>query len=123
MQTVAKTLHFANENVDLPPGQRTTLTRVFTQSTRATILALTSHMHTRGERFEIRVRRANGSEPSVYVHTDWEHPALTTFPTPLVLEPGDALVSVVTWNNTTPNTVRFGLTSTDEMDIIFGYWC
>ena len=122
VQTVAKTLNFANENITLPPGVRTTLTRAFTVSARTTILALTSHMHSLGERFEIRVRRQGGAEESVYMNTDWEHPAFSNFPTPLVLQPGDALVSVVTWNNTTSRTVTFGLASTDEMDIIFGYW-
>jgi len=122
VQTVAKTLNFANENIPLPPGQRTTHTRAFVVNARTTILALTSHMHALGERFEILVRRASGAEQSVYVNTDWEHPAFTNFPTPLVLQPGDALVSVVTWNNTTNRTIRFGLASTDEMDIIFGYW-
>jgi len=78
-------------------------------------------MHALGERFEIRLRRANGTESSVYLNTDWEHPAFINFPTPLVLEAGDALVSVVTWNNTTDRTVTFGLASSDEMDIIFGY--
>jgi hypothetical protein len=88
---------------------------------RTTVLGLTSHMHALGERYEIRVRRANGSETSVYMNTDWEHPAFVTFDTPLVLQVGDALVSVVTWNNVTDRTVSFGLLSTDEMNIIFGY--
>ncbi len=122
VQTVARTLNYANENITLPPNQRTTLTRAFTVNVRTTVLALTSHMHSLGEKFEVRVRRANASEQSVYTNTDWEHPAFTNFATPLVLEPGDALVSVVTWNNVTSSTVRFGLSSTDEMDIIFGYW-
>jgi len=43
------------------------------------------------------------------------------YATPLILEPGDALVSVVTWNNVTDKTVGFGLLSSDEMNIIFGY--
>jgi hypothetical protein len=121
VQTVARTLNYANQDISLPPGRRTTLTRAFTMPTRTTILGLTSHMHALGERFEIRVRRASGSETTVYVNTDWEHPEFTNFATPLVLEAGDALVSVVTWNNTTTRTVTFGLASTDEMDIIFGY--
>ena len=37
------------------------------------------------------------------------------------LQPGDALVSVVTWNNVTNRTIGFGLLSSDEMNIIFGY--
>jgi hypothetical protein len=78
-------------------------------------------MHALGERFEIRVLRTNGTESSVYVNTDWEHPAFLNLPTPLVLEAGDALVSVVTYHNTTDRPVGFGLLSTDEMNIIFGY--
>jgi len=121
VQTVARTLNYANQDIALPPRQRTTHTKVFTMPTRTTILGLTSHMHALGERFEIRVRRVNGAETTVYVNTDWEHPDFTNFATPLVLEAGDALVSVVTWNNITDRTVSFGLASTDEMDIIFGY--
>lgn len=119
--TVARTLNYANQDISLPPGKRTTLSKLFTMPTRTTILGLTSHMHALGERFEIKVRRVGGAEETVYVNTDWEHPGFVTFPTPLVLEPGDALVSVVTWNNTTARTISFGLASTDEMDIIFGY--
>jgi hypothetical protein len=118
---VARTLNLANTSFALPPRQRTTVRTVFPMSVRTTVLGLTSHMHALGERYEIRVRRGNGSEQSVYVNTDWEHPTFLTLDTPLVLEAGDALVSVVTWNNVTERTVGFGLLSTDEMNIIFGY--
>ncbi|WP_411281528.1 hypothetical protein [Gemmatimonas sp.] len=121
IQTVARTLNYANQDIPLPPGRRTTHTKVFSMPTRTTILGLTSHMHALGEKFEIRMRRANGTESVVYVNTDWEHPGFVNFATPLVLEAGDALVSVVTWNNTTTRTVSFGLASSDEMNIIFGY--
>lgn len=121
VQRVARTLNLANTSFSLPPRQRTTIRTVFPMSARTTVLSLTSHMHALGERYEIRVRRANGTETSVYMNTDWEHPLQTTFETPLVLEPGDALVSIVTWNNVTDRPVSFGLLSTDEMNIIFGY--
>ncbi len=121
VQTVARTLNYANQSIQLPPGVRTTLTKFFPVSVRTTVLGVTSHMHALGEKFEIRVRRANGSETTVYTNTDWEHPGFVNFTTPIVLEPGDGLVSVVTWNNTTSRTVTFGLASTNEMDIIFGY--
>jgi len=122
VQTVAQTLNFANEDLNLPPKQRTTVRRAFTVSRRTTILSLTSHMHSMGERFEVRVRRASGVETVVYTNTDWEHPVFQHYDTPIVLEAGDALVSNVTYNNVTANTIRFGLSSSDEMDIIFGYW-
>ncbi len=118
---VARTLNLANTSFSLPAKQRSTVRTVFTMAARTTVLALTSHMHSLGERSEIRVRRANGTETTVYENLDWEHPAFTTFETPLVLEAGDALVSVVTWNNVTDKTVAFGLSANDEMNIIFGY--
>jgi hypothetical protein len=118
---VARTLNLANTSFSLPAKQRSTVRTVFTMAARTTVLALTSHMHSLGERYEIRVRRANGTETMVYENLDWEHPAFTTFETPLVLEVGDALVSVVTWNNVTDKTVAFGLSANDEMNIIFGY--
>jgi hypothetical protein len=118
---VARTLNLGNTNFTLPPRQRTTVRTAFTTNVRTTVLALTSHMHSLGEKFEIRVRRANGTETSVYTNLDWEHPEFLSFDTPLVLEPGDALVSVVTWNNVTDKTVTFGLSANDEMNIIFGY--
>jgi hypothetical protein len=121
VQTVARTLNLANTSFTLPARQRTTIRTTFPVTARTTIIGLTSHMHALGERFEIRLRRTNGSETSVYVNTDWEHPAFTNFPTLLVLEPGEALVSVVTYNNQTDRAVGFGLLSTDEMNIIFGY--
>lgn len=119
--TVARSLNLANTSFSLPPRQRTTIRTVFPVSARTTVLGLTSHMHSMGERFEIHVRRASGAETTVYTNTDWEHPGFINFSTPIVLEVGDALVSVVTWNNVTERTLGFGLLSTDEMNIIFGY--
>lgn len=121
VQTVARTLNLANTSFSLPPKQRTTIRTVFPMSVRTTVLGLTSHMHSMGERYEIRLRRADATETTVYVNTDWEHPAFTNFDTPIVLQPGDALVSVVTFNNVTDRTIGFGLLSSDEMNIIFGY--
>lgn len=122
VQTVAQTLNFANEDLTLPPNQRTTVRRAFTVNRKTTILALTSHMHSMGEKFEVRVRRVNGTEVVVYTNTDWEHPSFTNYDVPIVLESGDALVSNVTYNNVSSSIIRFGLSSKDEMDIIFGYW-
>jgi hypothetical protein len=121
VQFEARTLNYANTSFVLPAKQRTTIRTEFRMSTRTSILGLTSHTHALGERFEIRLRRANGTESSLYVNTDWEHPSFTNFATPLVLEVGDTLLSVVTYNNVTDRAVGFGLLSTDEMNIIFGY--
>ncbi len=121
VQQVARTLNYANTTFMLPARQRTTIRTEYRMNARTTLLALTSHMHSLGERFEIRWRRGGSAESTVYVNTDWEHPAFTNFATPIVLEAGDLLISVVTYNNVTDRPIGFGLLSTDEMNIIFGY--
>jgi hypothetical protein len=118
---VARTLNWGNQSIILPAGQRTTLERTFTVTDSTTIITLTSHTHRLGERFVIRVVGGARDGEMVYESTDWEHPAFLLLPQPVRLGPGQGLKSIVTYNNTTAATVRFGLQSTDEMGIIFGY--
>jgi len=119
VQQVASTMNLANFNLQLPAMQRTTVTKTFPFSTPTRILVLTSHMHKLGERFQIRVAARDGE--LVYDNDDWEHPRVVTFDSPIILRPGEGLTSIITYNNTTSHTVSFGLTSEDEMGIIFGY--
>ncbi len=116
------TLNLANLNINLPAGQRTTVTKDFTFGAQTTIIALTSHMHARGEKFQIRIVGGPRDGELVYENLDWEHPQMKTYTTPIVLAAGQGLRSIVTYNNTTSRTITFGLMSEDEMDIIFGYY-
>jgi hypothetical protein len=83
---------------------------------------LTSHMHMLGTRFQIKIVGGARDGEMVYESNDWEHPQTITFAQPIVLQPGQGLKSVITWNNTTNHVASFGLQSTDEMGIIFGYY-
>ena len=116
------TLNLQNTGLVLPAGQVTTATKDFTFSATTTITALTSHMHARGTKFQIRIVGGTRDGELVYENTDWEHPQIQTYATPIVLQKGQGLRSVVTYNNTTSRNIFFGLTSDDEMDIIFGYY-
>ena len=116
------TLDLANTDISLPPGQRTIIKKDFLFKKRTHIVALTSHTHERGEKFIIRIKGGTRNGEIVYTSTDWHHPEVTRFDTPLVLNAGEGLTSEVTYNNTTNRTINFGLTSEDEMDIIFGYY-
>jgi len=44
------------------------------------------------------------------------------FSTPIVLQAGEGLRSEILYRGDANKVVKFGLTSDDEMDIIFGYW-
>ena len=119
---VAHTLNMANTSISLPAGKETTLEKTFLVSQTTTVIMLTSHMHQLGTRFQIKIVGGPRDGEMVYESLDWEHPPQISFPTPIVLEKGQGLKSVITWNNTTSRTVTFGLQSTDEMGIIFGYY-
>jgi hypothetical protein len=119
---VAHTLNMANTGIVLPAGKETTLEKTFTVSQQTTIFMLTSHMHMLGKRFQIKIVGGPRDGELVYQNTDWEHPQNLTLAKPIVLEAGQGLKSIITWNNNTTHTVVFGLQSTDEMGIIFGYY-
>ena len=122
VQHVAAALNWGNQSFQLPPKQRTTTTKSFTVDARTTVFALTSHMHKRGEKFVIRIKGGARDGEVVYTNTDWEHPAFLNLTTPIVLDPGQGLTSEITYNNETDRVISFGLTSEDEMGIIFGYY-
>ena len=119
---VLSTLNLQNTGLVLPAGQVTVAQKDFTFNAQTTVTGLTSHMHARGTKFQIYVLRGSATPELVYENTDWEHPQLVNYARPIVLDPGDRLRSVVTYNNTTGRQLTFGLTSEDEMDIIFGYF-
>ncbi len=122
VRQVVQTLDLGNTNIPLPAGQRTTHSKTFTFSSPTRVLMLTSHMHKLGERFIIKIKGGARDGEVVYENTDWEHPKITTFSPVLTLQAGEGLTSVITYNNTTKRNVNFGLTSEDEMGIIFGYY-
>lgn len=118
----AKSINFANYNFSIPANQRKTITTNFTFPGAVTVIMLTSHFHKMGESFVIKILGGPRNGETVYTNTDWQHPLVTNFTTPIQLNAGEGLTSVVTYNNTSNKTVNFGLTSEDEMNIIFGYY-
>ena len=119
---VVQTLDLSNTNLNLPANTRVTMTKSFTFDKARKVLTLTSHMHQLGEKFVIKIKGGTRDGEIVYSSTDWEHPDIITFDTPIDLQKGQGLTSEITYNNTTSKAVSFGLTSTDEMGIIFGYY-
>ena len=119
---IAKAINWGNRDIELPPQKRTTLSKTFTTAKRIKVFALTSHTHQLGEKFQILISGGARNGELVYESTDWHHPENIQFDPPIVLEPGQGLTSVITYNNTTNTTVNFGLLSVNEMGIIFGYY-
>ncbi len=122
VKNVVKTIDFNNTNFSLPANTKTTITKDFTFSKNVKIVMLTSHTHKYGEKYVIKIFGGARNGEVIYENADWEHPATINFITPISLNKGEGLTSVVTYNNTSSQKISFGLTSDDEMDIIFGYY-
>ena len=118
----AQSINFANYNFSIPANSRKTITTNYTFNKAVTVITLTSHFHKLGEKFQIKILGGTRNGEVVYENTDWEHPIVINLATPILLKAGEGLTSVVTYNNTTNKLVNFGLTSEDEMNIIFGYY-
>ncbi len=104
------------------PNTTKVITQKFTYDAPVRVHQLTSHTHARGMRYEIHINGGKRDNELVYVSEDWEHPAIINFPTPIDLKAGEGLTSVVTYKNTTNRTIKDGVTSSDEMNIIYGYY-
>ena len=119
---VVKTIDFNNINLTIPANAKTIISKDFSFSTNVKIVSLTSHTHKFGEKYVIKIKGGTRNGEVVYENLDWEHPAVINFKTPISLKKGEGLTSVVTYNNTSNQKLAFGLTSDDEMNIIFGYY-
>lgn len=119
---VAKALNLANTDIRLPANQRTTLTKTFLFDKEVSVISITSHTHQLAEKFVVKIKGGSRNGEIVYTNNDWHHPDFTTHTPPIIIHPGEGLTSEITYNNTKSRTVTFGLTSEDEMGIIFGYY-
>lgn len=122
VKNVVQTLNLSNTNLAIPAGKTVTLTKSFTFDKPRRVLTLTSHMHQLGVKFVIKIKGGTRDGEIVYTSTDWQHPDIVTYTTPIDLKKGEGLTSEITYTNTTTKDVSFGLTSEDEMGIIFGYY-
>jgi hypothetical protein len=119
---VVQMLDLQNQQLELPAKTRKTFTKSWTFDKVSHVVMLTSHNHRMGEKFLIKIKGGLRDGEVIYESTDWEHPVIKNFTPALELKKGEGLTSEITYNNTTDKAIRFGLTSEDEMGIIFGYY-
>jgi hypothetical protein len=122
VQHEAQPIFWDNTNFSLLALKKTLVTKSFTAQQPMKIFMLTSHTHQLGEQFDIKIKGGSRNGELIYTSTTWHHPLIKTFATPVELKAGEGLTMEITYNNTTNKTVSFGLTSQDEMGIIYGYY-
>jgi hypothetical protein len=121
VEHVADILFLNHDNFSLPPQQVTTLRRTFLFSERTHIFQLFSHAHEHMREFRVKVVGGPRDGELVYIARDWAHPPILQLDPPLTLGSGHGLLLEATYDNWTDRTLHFGLLSTDEMMILFGY--
>lgn len=118
----AKILNIGNQDITLPPLKTTTIEMVRSVNQPMNIFKMFSHAHQLLTEFKIIVVGGPRNGEVVYQTTDWQHPPILTLNPPLTLQAGHGLKLVATYRNHKNITVKFGLTSEDEMMILFGYY-
>jgi hypothetical protein len=114
-------VEYYEADFSLPPNQKTTINTDFIMKKETVIPLVISHYHKRGEKFEVRIKGGARDGELVYTSTDYEAPLVKTYSPALVLKAGEGFTTNVTYNNTTNRTIKFGVTSEDEMNIFIAF--
>ena len=119
---IAEVLSLNHLTLSLPPNKVTTLDTTFTFIEDASVFQLMSHAHE--HMLEFRVEKVGGELDGelVYIAYDWDHPPILELDPPIHVRAGEGLKLIVTYDNWTDETLRFGFLSEDEMMILFGYY-
>jgi hypothetical protein len=84
------------------------------------IFAFTPHMHKLGIHMKSTIQRSGGMLENIFDKPfDFNSQITYVQPTPIVLMPGDSITSTCTFDNTTPASVPFGPSTTQEMCYMF----
>ena len=134
VEHVAEILMLNNQSLNIPPNQVSTVERTYNFNQirsvhnlgnnidEIKIFQLFTHAHEHMIRFDIEVVNTDNTSELIYTALDWEHPPILQLNEPLVITQGMGIKLICTFNNWTNDYLNFGLLSTDEMMILFGYF-
>ncbi len=125
----AEILTLLNQNLTIPAGEETTIEDTFSfrsafgdNRSEAHVFQLFSHAHKTMTKFEALVDDGPNDGELLYVAWDWEHPPILPIDPPLRFRSDQGIKIKTTYNNESNSTIRWGFKSTDEMQILFGYY-
>lgn len=116
-------LTVADNTLELPPAQKSSLSIDCTIPAGAEILVMGGHMHERGTRFETLMGKDEASLVSQYLADPWlteyrdAPPVSLYFKNPLVVSEPTLMRTMCDWNNESPEAIIFP----EEMCSTFGY--
>ena len=122
VQTQVNAFFFYHTNFNLPPTQKTEVA-ARCSFPETNIIAMVSHMHSRGKRFTTH-RYQGGLGEQVYEETSWEDPTVRTWPSqaPLRLDAGESLEYRCFFGNPTQAAIGEGDGADEEMCMLVGLY-
>ncbi|MDW3646365.1 MAG: hypothetical protein R8P61_04870 [Bacteroidia bacterium] len=108
-----------DEHLFLPAQEATTIVDEKTFGRDTQIRQMFAHMHKRGYKFEVFKKGGDRDGDLLYVSFDYQHPPYQFFDPPLEIKRGESLITKVYYNNETDRDISYGVTSEDEMGILF----
>lgn len=120
----AEIMWLRNDLIVIPPNTEQTFDGVYDITEPTHILQMWSHGHEALLEFWIEISQKDNPNQFelVYYSDDWEHPPVLNFDPPLTLERGQKIKFTARYFNFTNKLKHFGVLSTDEMMMVFGYW-
>jgi Copper type II ascorbate-dependent monooxygenase, C-terminal domain len=122
-------LFIGDPDVELPPGQESTLGPLFfpmpPELSDVNVFALTGHEHRWGTNVQVEYVAKDG-EPGmpIYDYPDWSwaEPPVAQYKPALTMTRGSGFNFTCKWNNRSSETVRFGESASDEMCFFWAYY-
>ncbi|HAA14872.1 MAG TPA: hypothetical protein DCE41_25555 [Cytophagales bacterium] len=108
-----------SDELYLPPGETTDVEYVEMFDETVEIRMMLSHMHKRGIQFDVYYVGGERDGELIYSAFDYQHPPTQFFEPLLSIPAGEGLRTVVRYFNETNRAISFGVTSEDEMGILF----
>ena len=71
--------------------------------------------------FVVEIDGGSRNGEIIYQNDDWSHPPILNYDPAIKLNAGEGLKMIATYNNPHSYPVIYGLKSTDEMMMIFGW--
>ena len=122
VQHHARSFQLGTFDIDVPPGAEGSAVGSWTTPFPINVIALSSHSHKHTQSVTVDLLRAGVSAGQQLLTTDYADPSVHSYDPPLRLEAGDGWRWTCNYLNMTPGTVRFGVTSNDEMCFATGFF-
>ena len=119
---VAQLFDFNNRDIYLPAKKITTIEKVFRMNDTYYFGQVFSHAHEKMTEFIVEIDGGDRDGEVIYWTNDWEHPPIINYNPPIIINAGEGLRLKATYDNPTNDPVGFGVKSTDEMMILFGWY-